>query len=217
MEHGRELEHAPGARADERRLHPVDRRLWRLRGWVRRGRGSAVDLYQFASGRSGSVGLVLIGGTVSIATSLTVQGQRPLDLGGGSSLVDLFGTNLNCPSIQVGDSSHYGTFLGYGTIEGSLTNNGALLARGSLTVTGDYTQTSGGELFEYWGVGEVLHVNGNATLSGFLSVSISTKYPPKPGSTMTVMTFGSLSGEFKSVNTGFSVKYNTNSVVVTYQ
>ena len=80
---------------------------------------------------------VLFGsGTVSIASPLIVQGQRPLDLGGGSSVVDLFGTNLNVLSVQVGDSSNYGAFLGYGTVEGSLTNNGYLSPQGSLTSDG---------------------------------------------------------------------------------
>jgi hypothetical protein len=160
---------------------------------------------------------VLFGpGTVSIATSLTVQGPRAASLGGGSSLVDLFGTNLNARSVQVGDSSNAGTFEGYGTVEGSITNNGALSPNGSLTVTGNYSQTTGGELFENWDLG-VLNVNGNATLSGYLVLAIDTKHPPKSGSTDTVMTFGSLSGEFASVNKGFSVKYDKNSVVAKYQ
>jgi hypothetical protein len=120
-------------------------------------------------------------GTVSIATSLTVQGQRPPSLGGDSSLVDLFGTNLNATSVQVGDSSNLGTFLGHGTVEGSLTNTGDLLLYGSLTVTGNYTQTTGGELFENWGLGEVLNFNGNATLSGYLILSISPQASPEAG------------------------------------
>jgi hypothetical protein len=63
-----------------------------------------------------------------------------------------------------------------------MTNNGDLSLYGSLTVTGNYTQTTGGELLEYFGVGEVLNVNGNATLSGYLVLSIvSPKRPPKPG------------------------------------
>jgi hypothetical protein len=117
----------------------------------------------------------------------------------------------------VGDSSNLGTFLGYGTVEGSLTNNGDLLLYGSLTVTGNYTQTTGGELFENSGLGEVLNVNGNAALSCYLVLSISPKHPPKPGSTDTVMTFGSRSREFTNVSRVFSVKYDKNSVVATYQ
>jgi hypothetical protein len=51
-------------------------------------------------------------GTVSIADSLTVQGQ---EAGGGAySGVLLSGTNLNAPSVQVGDPSYRGTLEGYG-------------------------------------------------------------------------------------------------------
>jgi hypothetical protein len=43
------------------------------------------------------------------------------------------------------------------------------------------------------------------------------KNPPKSGSTYTVMTFGSLNGQFTSVSTGISVKYNQNSVVAKHK
>jgi hypothetical protein len=59
-------------------------------------------------------------------------------------------------------------------------------------------------------------VNMNATLSGYLVVSTSPKYPPQPGSTKTVMTFGSRSGAFTSVNTGITLNYDNNSVVAKY-
>jgi len=164
-------------------------------------------------------------GTVSIADSLTVQGQ---EAGGGAySGVLLSGTNLNAPSVQVGDSSYRGTLEGYGTVEGSITNNGFIRADFSLKVTGNYTQASGAELFEEWPQGTIapgelaqglLNVNGNATLSGYLVVGTDApKHPPKSGSTYTVMTFGSLSGKFTSVSTGISAKYNQNSVVAKYQ
>jgi hypothetical protein len=87
-------------------------------------------------------------GTVSIANSLTVHGQEAG--GGGYSGVLLCGTNLNVPSVQVGDSSYRGTFEGYGSVQGSITNSGYIRADFSLKVTGNYTQTSGGELFEQW-------------------------------------------------------------------
>ena len=156
-------------------------------------------------------------GTVSIATSLTVQLSQTAP--SGSVVYLYFGTNLNCPSVDVKSG---GALLGYGTVEGSLTNSGYLAPYGSLTVTGDYTQTSAGELYEFWGrgaTGEVLNVNMNATLSGYLVVSTSPKYPPKPGSTKTVMTFGSRSGEFTSASVygGGTVNYTNNSVVATYK
>ena len=69
-------------------------------------------------------------GTVSIATSLTVQGAEAG--GGANSGVLLSGTNpLNAPSVQVGNSSYRGTLEGYGTVEGSITNNGYLTPVGA--------------------------------------------------------------------------------------
>ena len=159
--------------------------------------------------------LLLGSGTVSIATSLTIQGQEAG--GGASSGVLQSGTNLNTPSVQVGGSSHAGTFEASGTVEGSITNNGYLTPLGSLTVTGNYTQTTGGELSENWGSGQLLNVNGNAVLSGYLVLGINPKRPPKPGSTDTFLTYGSFSGEFSSVTPGISVKYNQNSAVATYK
>jgi hypothetical protein len=72
-------------------------------------------------------------------------------------------------------------------------------------VTGNYTQTTGGELSENWGSGQLLNVNGNAALSGYLVLGINPKRPPKAGSTDTFMTYGSFSGEFSSVTPGVSV------------
>ena len=162
---------------------------------------------------NGGVGLFFGPGTVSIATSLTVQAPQTAQY---ASVVDLyFGTNLNAPLVDV---QYGGALLGYGTIEGSLTNNGYIRVDGALTVTGNYTQTSGGGLLVHWGLTGILNVNGNATLSGSLGVvTDAPKFPPKSGSTYTFMTYGSLSGEFTSVTTsGISVKYNTNSAVAKY-
>jgi hypothetical protein len=169
--------------------------------------------------------LELGSGTVSTATSITVQGQ---EAGGGAySGVLLEGTNLNAPSLQVGDSSYRGTLEGHGTVDGSITNNGYIRADFALKVTGNYTQASGAELFEEWpqatiAPGELtqglLQVNGTATLSGHLGVGTDApKHPPQTGSTYTVMTFGSLSGKFTSVSTPISLKYNQNNAVATYK
>ena len=169
--------------------------------------------------------LFLGSGTVSIATSLTVQGQ---EAGGGAySGVLLEGTNLNAPSLQVGDSSHRGTLEGTGTVDGSITNNGYIRADFALKVTGNYTQASGAELFEEWPQATILpgeltqgflQVNGTATLSGHLGIGTDApKHPPTTGSSYTVMTFGSLSGKFTSVSTPISLKYNQNNAVATYK
>ena len=141
---------------------------------------------------------------MSIATSLTSQGY-----------LTLFGTTLTAPSVNM----ESGSLVGGGTIDGSLINSGYLHPTNAetLTVT-NYTQTANGELSVQWG-SSGLAVNSNAALSGSLVVGIYPKRPPKKGSTYTAMTFGSLSGGFKTVTVeeGGTVEYTGNSVVVTFQ
>lgn len=151
------------------------------------------------------VGLAFGSGTVSIATSLTSQGN-----------LTLFSTTLSATAVDV----QAGSLVGKGTIQGSLTNSGYVSPQaGSFTVTGNYTQTSAGELsLQYWGVSAVF-VGNNASLSGTLVVGINPKRPPKKGSSYTAMTFASLSGQFTSVTVeeGGSATYTNDSVVVTFQ
>ena len=147
--------------------------------------------------------LVFGTGTVSVATTVTIQ----------EGYLSLLGTTLSATTVDVQSA----TLMGYGTIEGSVTNDGYLTPLGSLTVTGNYTQTSGGELSENWGYGQLLNVNGSATLSGYLVLGINPKRPPKAGSTDTFMTYGSVSGEFTSVPPLMSVAYDKNSAVATYK
>ena len=115
---------------------------------------------------------------MSIATSLTVQGQEAG--GGASSGVVQSGTNLNTPSVQVGGSSHAGTFEASGTVEGSITNNGYLTPFGSLTVTGNYTQAADAALTEMFGSYSTLNVKQNATISGALNIEVNPKHPRHP-------------------------------------
>jgi fibronectin-binding autotransporter adhesin len=154
------------------------------------------------------VGLAFGSETVSIATSLTSQGY-----------LTMFETTLSATSVDM----QSGSLVGGGTIEGSLTNNGYLSPTNgeTLTVTGDYTQTAGAELSVNFATTypPALVVKSNATLSGTLSVGVNLKRPPAKGSTYTAITFGSLNGEFTSftVEGGGTVKYTSNSVVVTFQ
>jgi hypothetical protein len=155
-------------------------------------------------------------GTVSIATPVTLQGG-----------IGLFGTTLSVPSVNVQPPASVvtgGSLTGYGTIEGSLTVSGMIVPQmAPITVRGDYTQTSSATLGETWPqtmtpTYGLLQVGGNVTLSGSLYVSTDApKHPPKTGSTFTVMTFGgSLSGEFTSVNSPISAKYERDSVLAQY-
>ena len=158
-------------------------------------RSISVNSIQVSQG----AGVVFGSGTVSIATPVTMQGG-----------LSLLGTTLIVTSVDVVSG---GSLNGNGTVQGSLTMGGVILPQAEpITVTGDYTQTSTGEVVEYWGSGGILKVNGNATLSGYLFVRYSTKVPPKPGATYTVMTFGSLTGAFTNASPG-TAEYRQHSVV----
>ena len=138
-------------------------------------------------------------GTVSVATPVTMQGG-----------LSLLGTTLSAASVNVESG---GSVNGNGTIEGSLTMSGVILPEAApITVTGDYTQTSTGEIIEQWGFAGILNVNGNATLSGYLSINFDFKNPPKKGATYTAMTFGSLTGKFTEASPG-TAEYHEQSVV----
>lgn len=148
--------------------------------------------------------LVFGSGTASIATTVTIQ----------EGYLSLLGTTLSATSVDLQSSTLIGQNA---TIEGSLTNDGFVEPdQGTITVTANYTQTATGELSEQWGSVGTLNVSGNATLSGYLVVHYSTKVPPKPGATYTVMTFGSLTGAFTSVSPGMA-KYTKDSVVVIFE
>jgi hypothetical protein len=70
------------------------------------------------------------------------------------------------------------------------------------TSTGDYDQ---------------VNISGTATLGGALNVTIIDGYTPKPGDSVTVMTFTSATGQFATVTTGWSPTYHATSVVLTYK
>jgi hypothetical protein len=176
-----------------------------------RGVSSTISIHSLQISQNG---LVDFGsGTVLIATPVTLPGA-----------ITLFGTTLSVSSVNVPPGTG-GGLGGYGTIEGSVTNSGDFEATATLTITGDYTQTSSGRIDATWpGFGleppyGLIQVEGNVTLSGTLSVRTDVpKFPPKNGSTFTVMTFGgSLNGEFTEVlPTTVTAKYEKNSVLGQY-
>ena len=193
------------------------------------GSGSAVQtsghnaLATLTSVGSGSALVVFDGASLTVGQGLTSEGV--VDVGSGSrgsltvngtytqatgATTNMSAGTLSATSVTVESKS---TLQGNGTVTSSVTNNGTVGPQGSLTVTGNYTQTSGGALNEQFG--STLHVNGNATLSGYLFVRYGTKVPRKSGSTYTAMTFSSLSGEFTNVSPG-TAKYTNNSVVVKF-
>jgi hypothetical protein len=103
-----------------------------------------------------------------------------------------------------------GTLDGFGTVSGNLTNKGQVRPggagpAGTLTVTGNYTQTASGVLdINLGGTApgqfDVLAVGGLATLDGTMNVSLVNGFHPSLGDAFKVLTFGSRSGIFSTIN-----------------
>ena len=103
-----------------------------------------------------------------------------------------------------------GTLGGGGTVNNVTVNNGGTVAPGGakiLTVNGDYQQNgnstlalliSGTDPTEY----DQLVVSGSVTVSGgaILELNFSNQFAPHTGDTFNLLTFGSISGSFTTVN-----------------
>jgi hypothetical protein len=162
----------------------------------------------------GSTGkLTNSGGTVQLAagTTFTVTTGNYTQSNGGS-------TYLNGGTLSVASTSSVvigsGTYLyGPGTISGNLSNSGYVFvgggsAPGTLSVTGNYTQASTGTLFvqidgSSAGQLDLLAVGGKASLGGTLTVTLGGGYSSPPtGTTFTIITYTSESGNFTTKNLG---------------
>src|SRR5262249_15233122 len=106
---------------------------------------------------------------------------------------------------------------------GNTTNNGALIVAGSsatgiVTISGNYTQSSSAMLNmeiggSTAGTGyDQMQISGTATLAGSLNVSLLGGYSPASGTSFSLLTYGSRSGSFSSINSGgtsFTAHYNS--------
>jgi hypothetical protein len=104
-----------------------------------------------------------------------------------------------------------GVLGGSGTVQANVLNNaevdvGQPGSPGLLTIVGDYTQTAGGVLVvEIGGPNagtdfDQLAVTGQATLDGTLTVNLINGFVPNSGDSFEVLTFGSGTGAFATVN-----------------
>ncbi len=205
------------------------------------GQGTGVDIDTLGAGIEDSSGgnalatLTTIGpgaslsvvysGTLTVNQALTNLGVVDLGGGGGGTLTvngaytQTSGATTNfsvaklvATSVTVPAGSSLG---GDGTVESSVTNNGTVAPQGTLTVTGNYTQSSAAGLNEQFS--STLSVEGSATISGALNISINPKHPPKSGQMYTALSAGSLNGSFSMVTAGFTAATSGNSVEVTKQ
>ena len=133
---------------------------------------------------------------------IDISASQSADLGtivlqGGEVIVSTF----NIPSGE--------TFSGTGTINSNLTNAGTVSpgsSPGTITVDGDYTQESTGTLsMELGGTTpdtefDQLVVTGAAALDGTLDVSLINEFSPELGDSFTILTYGSHTGSFETLN-----------------
>lgn len=107
----------------------------------------------------------------------------------------------------------------------SITNNGniSFVSSGiTLVNSGAYTQSAAGKLLVRLGSASRYNqvaVTGAATLAGTLQVDLANSYAPTVGQTFSILTRGSGSGSFSATTStsglGYSVAYNTASIVIT--
>jgi hypothetical protein len=122
-----------------------------------------------------------------------------------------------------------GTLKGTGTVSGQIINSGIVApgsSAGIITGTTGYTQYTTGTLnIELGGLTpgtqyDQLKVTGAASLAGTLNVSLINGYIPNVGDSFTIMTHGSRTGNFGTVNFNctsrtWSITYNPTSVTIT--
>jgi hypothetical protein len=145
---------------------------------------------------------VIVGGSVNNAGTIEIDKTSAMTVksgfsqSGGNSLVD------GVMNTKKGADIRGGTLSGTGILNGNLKMAGTMMPgdpTGTFTLNGNYTQTSGGTLAEQvgWLSGSnatLFKVNGNATLSGTLALSLLSGYNPTVGDSFILMTFLSNTG-----------------------
>jgi hypothetical protein len=133
---------------------------------------------------------------------LVILANRSLDINAG--------INFTCNSvIQIysgGQLTNHGNLKGSGEIIGNFVNFGHFASgnsAGTFTITGDYTaQSTAVHDMEIASTSsyDIINVSGIATLGGTLNVSLLNSFVPNIGDQFTLMTYGSKTGTFPTVN-----------------
>jgi hypothetical protein len=125
-----------------------------------------------------------------------------------------------------------GSLVGVGAIHGNVVNIGGQVnpggvgASGVLTITGNYVQAMPATLnIELGGLTagtqyDQLAIGGSATLDGTLQVSLVDGFTPSSGDSFQVMTYGSRSGSFATINgngQSYVANYNSNDLTLVAQ
>jgi hypothetical protein len=142
-------------------------------------------------------------GTVYLAAG-TVDFTRNYAQSAGSTIMNVGKLKTGTATLQGG------TFSGKGTIDGNVSNTGGTVGPGNspgiLTITGNYTQAASGKLsIEIGGTTlgsqyDRLVISGSATLDGTLNVSLINGFLPAAADSFRVLTYGSLTGQFATIN-----------------
>ena len=161
------------------------------------GAGSAWTISNVLDVGGGAAGTLSIGtgGLVDVANTATVRSTGTLLLAGGT----LEATTLNLAG---------GALRGTGSVTAAVTNAGTVApgaSAGLINVTGAYSQDASGVLaIELGGLAagsqyDRLAVSGAATLGGIMQVTLINGFVPSGNASFTVVTAGSVSGNFSNV------------------
>jgi len=174
---------------------------------------------------AGQIAIVSPGATFNFQGDLFQWSGGNINL---NAVLDNKGTITIAGNVGINGSGfvNHGTIKGNGSIAGSITNNGIIspgLSPGKLTLNGNYTQASTGILnLEIGGSTPVTEydqfaVSGSAALDGALNLTLINGYRPKVGDVFQIISFGSFTGQFATINfTGFtaSVTYAASGITI---
>jgi hypothetical protein len=181
---------------DARPLNDNGSGTWTGLGNLNMGNGAALNL--LGSATLDIQNDQVIANTLGGTATLTNAGLLRKSAGTGTTSMQLAFSNAGTVQVQSGTIS----------LTGNFTNTGNLtLGPGSLfRVTGNYSQGPSGTLEVQLGdvpasgqFGQLV-VTGQATLDGTLQIDLVNGYMPNPGDTFTIVTFGSRSGDFTTLN-----------------
>jgi hypothetical protein len=177
-------------------------------------------------------------GTFKVWTGIAFASSGTLDVSGGTLLFDAAfvqtaGETLlrNSSTLDRSPSASSdfifagGALRGTGTVRFTVQNSGAVVAPiGLLSINGSYAQGSHGALqIDIGGLTPntqyaVFSVSGSAALNGRLILSTTNGFLPAAGDVFNVMTYGSRSGEFATIDHGlgfaFGPDYQSGGVVI---
>jgi adhesin HecA-like repeat protein len=158
------------------------------------GWGNTLSVGAFA--QSGGTLALTSGGSLSSDSTVTVSGGTLVLQSGGllhaedSVEIQSGGTLTGSGGITI----DAGAVLNAGTI-----NVGGTGVWGTLAITGNYTQTGTLNMEISYNGYDQLQISGLATLGGTLNVSLLS-YSPAPGMSFALLTYGSRSGTFGTLN-----------------